>query len=494
MDELLRAGFIKIGNAKININDLSEEAWSYLVGGPNTPPDLRKYFKSVAWLNRGVHLRKQGVESMPFSIKRGDTIVDSSNDYQNVLGWLPDPRRLLGVIEQSLTMNGRSYLFKERLALGGRGLQTGLRHMKASSISPIYNTNSDNSEYVYGELMGFDRDIGNGVKRLDVDDVVYFWPSDDNVEQGPPEDWPALAALQAAGVLYAVDGFATSFFERGAIKVTLLVTKGNVVEAERDRLKTWWSRLLGNAWAAEVVNADAVEPVPVGEGLDSLADTELTGEKREDIATALGIPYEMLFKNVNRASSEQGKLNWYEDTIIPECNAIAGTLNEQVFNPLGYSWEFEPQSLSIFQEDEEHRSSAFSMYVGAGIRPSIVGEFLGIELPDNYDYPDLDEKFDQGFEMAEQLTDVGMPGEESDEVEDEDDEDEDDDKTLQDIDLEKWRRKVANRMRDGKEPACAFESDHIPLVMLGAIEGALEAVKTIDEVQAVFENVWVAYP
>jgi hypothetical protein len=124
---------------------------------------------------------------------------------------------------------------------------------------------------------------------------LYFWYPDDSVEIGEPFDYPALAALQAAGILSAVGGFAQAFFERGAIKVTLLTTKTNVVESERSRLKRWWDRIRGNAWAAEIVNADEVEVIPVGEGLDSLDNKEFTKEQREDISTALGVPHSMLF-------------------------------------------------------------------------------------------------------------------------------------------------------------------------------------------------------
>ena len=32
---------------------------------------------------------------MPFAIMRGETEIDTSEDYQNKVGWLPDPWRLL---------------------------------------------------------------------------------------------------------------------------------------------------------------------------------------------------------------------------------------------------------------------------------------------------------------------------------------------------------------------------------------------------------------
>jgi hypothetical protein len=470
MNELMKAGFIKVGNVKININDMPAEAWTYLVGGDDNAPDLRKYFRSIAWLNRGIHLRKQAVASMPFTIKKGENIIDQSNDYQNVLGFLPNPRSLFGICEQSLSMTGREYIFINRRAIMGRAVPSGLQHMTSSSIRPVYDENN-------GELLYFERTMnGKIMEPLDVEDVLYFWPTDDAVENGPPQDWPALAALQAAGVLYSVDGFATMFFDRGAIKVTLIATKGNVVEAERDRLKSWWRRILGKAWSSEIVNADGIEIHPVGEGLESLTDTNLTTEKREDISTALGVPHSMLFSNAaNYATSVQDKQNWYEDMVIPDC-----------------LFEFEPQALSIFQEDEEERGAAFLNYVNAGIRPSIPAAMLGLEMPVGIEYTHLDERYDGRLEAADNLA-MLQPGKEDDKEDDKEDEFPPG-KTLHQVYLEKWQKKCLHRIRKGQQPACDFDTEHIPLVVQGAISGALESVSTVEDVKAVFDDVWIGYP
>jgi hypothetical protein len=295
-----------------------------------------------------------------------------------------------------------------------------------------------------------------------------------------------------------VGDFATMFFERGAIKVTLLTTKGMVVEAERNRLKLWWDRIRGNAWATEIVNADAVEAVPVGEGLESLDNKEFTKEQREDISTALGVPHSMLFSNAaNYATSQQDKLNFYEDTIIPECSLIAGIMNEQLLEPLGYRLAFDPQELAIFQEDEEQRSSAFYNYVASGIRPSIAGEVLGIELPDGVDYAALDEKYEKSLEMQDQLTQA-QPGDASDDITQGNNPRQQEEKGLVQIDLEKWERKALKRIQKGFDPSCTFESEYIPLITVAAIEGALESTTNKPElVRDLFKNVdigWIPYP
>ena len=485
----MNSPFIKLGNVKIKIDDLPEDAWEYIVGEDGSTPDLRKYFKSVAWLNRGVHLRKNHVSAMPFKIFKGETIIDQSDDYQNKLGFLPNLKSTLGMIEQGLVMNGREYQFIERSAVLGRSVATGFRHMVASSIKPRITRDG---------LQSFIRTVNGKPETLPVEQVLYFWYPDDNVELGEPQDWPALAALLAAGVLYAMQYFVKDFFGKGAIKVTLLVTKSMVMEAERARLKSWWDRLRGKAWSTEIVNADQVEVLPVGEGLESLDNTELSTEQREDIATALGIPHSMLFSNAaNYATSVQDKQNFYEDTIIPEFNFIADTINEQVLEPLGYRLAGDPKTMDIFQEDEEQRSQAFVHYVSAGVRPSIVGEMLGLELPNGVEYKDLDEGYDQKQEMAEKLAEAplqpargqvppdnnrprsqGQPKEDS-----------------RALDLDKWERKALKRIQRGYDPFCSFDSEHIPLPIIAAIEGALQATTNNPAlVRDVFASAWIGYP
>ena len=482
--------FIKIGNVKININDLPEEAWEFIVGGPDSAPDLRKYFQTVAWLNRAVHLRKNAIQSMPFKIYSGKEVVDDSGDYQNKLGFMPNVKNTLGMIEQGLTLNGREYQFIERRSIGGNGLATGVRHMVATSIKPKITREG---------LQYFERTVAGSIERLEIEQVLYFWYPDDSVEIGEPHDWPALAALQAAGVLSAVGNFATMFFERGAIKVTLLTTKSNVVEAERSKLKAWWDRIRGNSWATEIVNADAVEVVPVGEGLESLDNKEFTTEQREDISTALGVPHSMLFSNAaNYATSQQDKMNFYEDTIIPESDFISGVFNEQILEPLGYRMVFTPQEMAIFQEDEEQRSASFSNYVSAGVKPSIAGEMLGLELPDGVDFVDLDEGWNMENDLKKKQAEaqieraknpppqVAPPGSTQRNPPD---------KSLMEDDLAKWERKALKRIQRGYDPACSFDSEFIPPIIGATIEGALESTTNKPElVRALFTDAWIGYP
>jgi hypothetical protein len=138
-----------------------------------------------------------------------------------------------------------------------------------------------------------------------------------------------------------------------------------------------------NAWSANVAGTHEITPIVIGSGIDELSNNTLTMEKREDIATALGVPHSLVLSNAaNFATAEADRLNFYETTILPEATLIAESLNRQLFHPLGLNFTFKPSEMSIYQEDEEQRAVAFKTYVDAGILPSIVAQMLGLNLPE----------------------------------------------------------------------------------------------------------------
>ena len=102
------------GQKAVNLLN-NPDAWTILTGGSSETEDVQKYYKTVPWLWRGVDLRANAIASLPFAIvnQAGDEI-DTSDDYQNKLGFLPNPANLLFLTEASLTLLGRSYLFRAR--------------------------------------------------------------------------------------------------------------------------------------------------------------------------------------------------------------------------------------------------------------------------------------------------------------------------------------------------------------------------------------------
>lgn len=469
------------GMKAVALNDLPDSAWNwYTPHLTEETEQVQEYFQAVPWLNRAVTLRAQSLASLPFSIMKGTTELDTSDDYQNKLGFLPNPTHLLWLVEAALTLLGRAYLFREH----NRVRTLSLRYLLPTTITPQFSELEG--------LIGFTRQLGHGVQKYTPQDLIYFWQLDPFVEIGPGSS-PAQAALKAAGVLFNVDRFATDFFKRGAIKATLLTLEGPPPpDAERSKLKEWWKRAFSgieNSWGTEVVNA-AIKPVQVGEGVKELTDTVLTQEKREDISTALGIPQTLLFSQAaNYATAQEDRLSYYRETVVPEAEFIAAVLNEQLLKPLGMQWQFRPETLDVFQADETERAQAFAQYVNAGMPLSVVAEMLGLELPTGIEYEDLD---DMKRENAppQLVPFMGPPGQqpqkpafgnngnkpEQQEVE------------RAKADLRRWQRVARKCVAEGK-PVRAFDSDAIPGDIMQQVRALLDGATTEEEVKAAFGSV-----
>lgn len=466
MADLLRQGtksYLFDGAKAMAIDELPPEAWTFYSSGQDKKPLqlLKKYWRAVPWLFRAVQIRAQALSSLPFAIVgRGDNDIDTSADYSNAVGFFPDPVGLLYLVEAALCLLGRAYLFREK----NRVRTLDLRYLLPTSITPEIDEKRG--------LVGFSRQLKSGAKLLKVDDLVYFWQPDPFVELGPPTSSPGQAALQAAGVLFSIDSFAGLFFGRGAIKATLLTVEGSPHESEKKKLKAWWNRFISgvkNAFTAEVISA-GVKPVIVGEGMGELSDTELTKEKREDIATAIGIPQTMLWSTAAAGLGggsvvTSDNLSFYRDTVVPESEFVAGVLNKQLFGPLGYQLEFRPQTLDVFQADESERATAYSSYVMAGMAQSVAAQILGIELPAGMEYAELD--------TGAPVMPLGGPPAQL------------FSKAVSD-DLRKWEQIACKRFRDNGSANYDFVSQYIPPDVSDSIKAALAEATTEQEVKAAF--------
>jgi SPP1 gp7 family putative phage head morphogenesis protein len=125
--------------------------------------------------------------------------------------------------------------------------------------------------------------------------------------------------------------------------------------------------------------------------MENLATADLSEERRQDIATALGVPHSIVMSNAaNYATAQQDTLSFYDMTIIPSLSYITEIVNESLLGPAGYRIELRPEEMSIYQADEERRSNSLLNYVQAGVKLSVAAEILGVSLPYGIEYTDLD--------------------------------------------------------------------------------------------------------
>lgn len=449
--------------------DEETTAWTY---HSNEPERLGSaLYRTIPTLYRGIEKNADALTKIPFAIFKGKREIDSSQDWQNKLEYLPNPRRLFALISRSLDKRGVAYLLRVR---NKAGYTKELRWLAPSSIEPDFSLD--------GELLGFQRRPPGQANPINYkpEEVIHFWLPDDDIEQGPPTSYPLRAAAQASGVLHNLDAFISLYFERGAVRPLVVTTKGMPDKNERERMETWLQQLwagLRNAFKLKIFNADTVAFQTVGDGLDQLQDQTLTADQRFDVALALGIPQTILFANAaNYATSLNDYRSWYDATITPRAEFIASELNEQLLKAENYRLEFSPESLDIYQEDERERAQAVSTYVTAGMPLLMALDVLGVELTEEQ-RAELEQAEDE-HEPAPALP----PESVSVETGEQPDGDE------AQAEMKRWRRAALEAWRKGKALPVDWIAEALPGERAEAVRQALKAAVSTEQVWAAFET------
>lgn len=358
---------------KININQLPPEAWTILTGGDEEQG--KKLYSLVSWMYRCAEIRASSVQTMPWQITRGREVVARHDDDETNpdLQWFIDkmPALLYQTARSTLT-NGKAYWLKDT--------GNSCRWLLPSSIKHVVNEDT-------GEHTGFRRRRKGRDIPLDIEDVVYFWPPDEDVEVGPALNYPGKAASIPANVLNALDAFLKNYFDRGMIKATLLTypTDTTLSVDDKRELKEWWKRVTNgvkNAFNSLVVRGD-FKPVVIGEGIKELHDDVLTVSERRAIEVAFGLPETKLNQAANMATKIEDDKGYIMDTVKPHADWIASVINEQLLNALGYNLRYLPQELPVMQTDEHMRSQSLVNLVNAGMTLEAALLVLGYDLPDD---------------------------------------------------------------------------------------------------------------
>lgn len=368
-----------------------DRGWDIL-NGPQSGVDRRMtsqdYFVSVPWLYRAVKDRAISNVKVAYAIvDDAGNDVDASATWKNELNLFPHPRRLIHQLVESYVMTGRAYLFLETNAYG---YVKAVKYVLPTSISEKFDD-------VTGDLLYYERTVKGNTKRVEVDNIVAIYDPDYTVENGPGASSAAKAALLAAGVLFNADLFIAAYFRGGAIKATVYsMDSGDKEEAKR--FQAFLEDVvhgIRNAFSPKVISAKVVTPTVIGQGLEGLENDSLTASKRQDISTAIGVPESRMWAaSANFATAEVESKAYFTDVIVPQCWTIEEAINAQLFNEVhhmkGYRWEFRPESAAGFGKDQIGQAQAYVGYVGTGMLPSVAAQIVGIELPGEMEYEDLD--------------------------------------------------------------------------------------------------------
>lgn len=423
----------------------------------NKQADVAKaqnFREAIGTMYRCIDVRATTVAATPFMVFRGEKPVYNSNVMTDdtEYPWLDSIQALLALTEASLLLSSEAFWFKE-LALAGNLLD--IRWLAAPYISPIYSEMEG--------ITGFKRMFGTREEIYKRDSVAYFFVQNPMTELMP--DIPqVLAASNSAGVILNYEDFVSKFYERGAVKATILKVDRSTPPKERARLKDFWQNFMNggkNAYTTEVVSGD-VEAEVIGEGAGDSEKTEVLVSRRKDIATAMGVPYSLLFGDTSSSytAGPTETKNFLNFTIIPRVKLIQRALNRQIFMPLGLKIRFLTESLPAFKDSYEAEAKIFTSYTNALLPHSVAAQLAGITLPEGIKYEDLDDMVakerERQFREKEQIVtlnskigqDNGEKPQDPDKL----------DNNMRSAEISKYKKWLKNRKDEDIDPY-AFKSD-----------------------------------
>lgn len=459
----------------VPLQALPESAWKYLIGQPEDEAgqlSALSAWNKVDWLYRAVDMRAKAVQKMPYQLLKGDQDVTKLPEYAKLQRKLSDN---LYRTEAALCLYGAAYWKKDRNQFG---LNVTPRWLLPTSITPELDEDVG--------LKHFNRSLTTGRSiPLKIEDVVYFWVPSLEAEIGPGAP-PAKRALMSAGVIYSVNLTTKAFFDRGMIKAVILTLEGNPPPGEAEKLNAWWKRVgagVKNAWNSIVVRS-TVKPVVIGDGFKDSVNPQLTDQARQGISTAMGVPYSLMqSSSLAGGTAEAEQLNFYDQTIIPECDLIAEAVNEQWLEvDEGVTIKFLPNKLEVFQQKELAKADAISKVVGRPIMtvnegrermelpplsPSDLGDVAQntIHVKPSGDSLGPDTNADQLPKLVPLKPDAGAP---------------------KALDFRRWETRTLKRLKEHRLLTQPFESDHISASEHTRILLGLRGAHNEGDIKAVF--------
>jgi len=98
----------------------------------------------------------------------------------------------------------------------------------------------------------------------------------------------------------------------------------------------------------------------------------------------------IIASSANYATAKIEKQTWLADTVIPKAKWMAEEINRKLMVGTDYKFEFRYEQKSEMQEEERERALAYRLYVNADMLPSVAAQVVGIDLPPDVEFEDLD--------------------------------------------------------------------------------------------------------
>jgi HK97 family phage portal protein len=442
-------------------------------------------YGSVPMIYRAVNLRCDAISSVPFHIYRNDQEVDWP--------FAQDLAQLIKETERDLLLTGAAFWLKIQKGQVIRGFQK----LNAQTVTVNYDGAAPEPTNPYNGVTFVQMLRGKTFGPWNTDQMVYFREASMTDDIGPGV--PAVrVALQNAQLDYYLERFITHFFEGGAQPITMVNMPTEIDEAEFQRFKTdWTARFQGvvNAWRTAFIRSPDIKVTKLTPDLNTMMLDELQQRVITKISATLGVPRTMLEASAaNYATADSDRQSFWRETIVPRLSLYTHVINDQLLAPLNYHIEFHPDELDVMQADEAARADSVLKLVQAGVPLRGAMEILGYDNVDRAlgadpspassapppppQPKDDTEPTPDVVALTPQSTTQAMDGLAS--------------MSARRNDWALLAKKIERRIKAGKSPQCAFDSDvitgdEVKAVMRRLYDGMTvhDAQHAVDEVKAV---------
>ena len=434
--------------------------------------DLARAYTTAVWAYRCIKLRADAVAGVPLVLRdsAGRGIEDHAllRLLRDVNPFTMNLGDLLRATETAYNIWGAAYWLMIR-----QPGQAGVRWLQWLNPQTV-EVATDSARGV----VGYKQTIGSTVRRFAPEDVIAFrnfHPSDDLGGLSP-----LSVALSEVNAELNAARFVAAFFANDARPAGLLTTDQPLMEADIERTRRWWQRLFvgaENRWRTGIVGG-GLKWQTITFAPQELALAELRAEDRRAICAVFGVPAGMAgaWESTTYATAREQKASFYEDTIIPQLDYYAETLNWSLVSRYpdltarGAQLGWDIDRIEALGETATEKVKRLVMLLEAGaLTRAEVRAALGIvEPPGTGDAIGPDEE-----EEAEG------------EVEDDGADAEADPEAAIKAELKRWRRFALRRIKAGRRVR-AFEAKALPDDVCARIAGDLARAATVADVNAAF--------
>jgi HK97 family phage portal protein len=430
--------------------------WYDTLTSDGVPDDNASLYKKVPYLFRLVQIRCDTLAGVPIKIYNGEE--EAEWPYPSAIEdliWKWEAGALLSGAAYGEIVGNESRYVKDVVYRNPFDMQVeyrnGIIKIKQNSSGAMWENNIYTGEY----------------------EMVYFAEYDPSQDLLPGIS-PGKAGNMDAKLLYALSKFPESYFEGGAMPVTLLGID-STDKGEIDRVAKWFKNsatAIRNAFRVLGIRAGSITPTTLTPPLKDLAMPELNAEAKHNLSVAFGVPKTLLDSEAaNYATAVEDRKSFYQETIMPRARKYESILNTQLLEREGLRIEFAFNELELFQDDESMRADLVLKYVQAGLPVELALDLAGKDMTDEQ----------KDMLVEKQVEDEQVREEES--------------ESPFSTELGRWMRFAQKRISDGRELR-EFETDIIPSSLHSAISGALEMAKTVEDVRQIFDGAmeWQGYP